>query len=72
MLDLKYIRNNLETVAAMLVDRNNSLDLSAFKALDAQRLELLNKVETLKNQRNTCSDQIAKMKREKADAESCQ
>ena len=68
MLDLKYIRNNLETVAAMLVDRNNSLDLSAFKALDAQRLELLNKVETLKNQRNTCSDQIAKMKREKADA----
>ncbi len=68
MLDLKYIRNNLETVAAMLAARNNSLDLSAFKTLDAQRLELLNEVETLKNQRNTCSDKIAKMKREKADA----
>ncbi len=68
MLDLKYIRNNLETVAAMLKGRNNSLDLSAFKALDAERLELLNKVETLKNQRNICSDKIAEMKRAKADA----
>ena len=68
MLDLKYIRNNLETVAAMLAARNNSLDLSAFKTLDAERLELLNEVETLKNQRNTCSDKIAKMKRAKADA----
>jgi seryl-tRNA synthetase len=68
MLDLKYIRNNLETVAAMLKARNNTLDLSAFKTLDAQRLELLNEVETLKNQRNICSDKIAKMKREKTDA----
>ncbi len=68
MLDLKYIRNNLETVAAMLAARNNSLDLSAFKTLDAERLELLNEVETLKNQRNTCSDKIAKMKRAKANA----
>ncbi|MBN2808718.1 MAG: serine--tRNA ligase, partial [Deltaproteobacteria bacterium] len=41
MLDLKFIRNNLETVSAMLKARNNSLDLSEFKALDAQRLELM-------------------------------
>ncbi|HIE06521.1 MAG TPA: serine--tRNA ligase [Desulfarculaceae bacterium] len=68
MLDLKYIRNNLESVASMLKDRNNSLDLSAFKTLDGQRLELLSEVEILKNQRNTCSDKIAEMKRNKADA----
>ncbi len=68
MLDLKFIRNNLETVAAMLTARNNSLDLSEFKTLDSQRLALLGQVETLKNQRNTCSDSIAKMKKAKEDA----
>jgi len=68
MLDLKFIRNNLETVAAMLTARSNSLDLSEFKALDSQRLALLGQVETLKNQRNTCSDTIARMKKAKADA----
>ncbi|MEA3334045.1 MAG: serine--tRNA ligase [Pseudomonadota bacterium] len=68
MLDLKLIRNNLETIAAMLTARNNSLDLSEFKTLDSQRLALLGQVETLKNQRNTCSDSIAKMKKAKEDA----
>ena len=68
MLDLKFIRNNLETIAAMLTARNNSLDLSEFKTLDSQRLALLGQVETLKNQRNTCSDSIAVMKKAKADA----
>ena len=68
MLDLKFIRNNLETIAAMLKARCNDLDLSEFKTLDSQRLALLGQVETLKNQRNTCSDSIAKMKRAKEDA----
>ncbi len=68
MLDLKFIRNNLETVAAMLTARSNSLDLSEFKTLDSQRLELLGQVETLKNQRNTSSDTIARMKKAKEDA----
>ncbi len=70
MLDLKFIRNNLETIAAMLTARNNSLDLSEFKTLDSQRLKLLSQVETLKNQRNTCSDSIAVMKKAKKDASS--
>ncbi|MEA1921290.1 MAG: serine--tRNA ligase [Pseudomonadota bacterium] len=68
MLDLKFIRNNLETIAAMLTARCNDLDLSEFKTLDSQRLALLGQVETLKNQRNTCSDSIAKMKKAKEDA----
>ncbi len=68
MLDLKFIRNNLETIATMLTARNYSLDLSEFKTLDSQRLALLGQVETLKNQRNTCSDSIAVMKKAKKDA----
>ena len=68
MLDLKFIRNNLETIASMLTARNNSLDLSEFKTLDSRRLALLGQGDILKNQRNTCSDAIAIMKKAKEDA----
>ncbi|NPA24588.1 MAG: serine--tRNA ligase [Deltaproteobacteria bacterium] len=68
MLDLKFIRNNLDTVKAMLEARNNRLGLERFESLDRRRLELLGQVETLKNQRNTCSDEIARMKKAKTDA----
>ncbi|HDS15254.1 MAG TPA: serine--tRNA ligase [Proteobacteria bacterium] len=68
MLDLKFIRNNLSAVSAMLEMRGNPLDLNEFKALDSRRLALLAEVETLKNQRNTCSDNIAKMKKSQEDA----
>ncbi len=68
MLDLKYIRNNLDAVRTMLKARNNPLDLDAFQALDQRRLALLGEVEGLKNRRNTCSEEIARMKRDKADA----
>ncbi|MBW1646411.1 MAG: serine--tRNA ligase [Deltaproteobacteria bacterium] len=68
MLDPKFIRNNLEAVEAMLRARNTSLDLEEFRRLDQQRRELLTRVEGLKNQRNTCSDEIARLKREKGDA----
>ena len=68
MLDLKFIRNNLETIGAMLAARNNSLDLSEFKTLDGRRLALLGQGDILKNQRNTCSDAIAVMKKAKEDA----
>jgi seryl-tRNA synthetase len=68
MLDLKFIRNNLDTVKAMLQARNTTLDLDEFQALDQRRLALLAEVESLKNRRNTCSEEIARMKRAKADA----
>ena len=68
MLDLKFIRHNLETIASMLTARNNSLDLSEFKTLDSRRLALLGQGDILKNQRNTCSDAIAIMKKAKEDA----
>ncbi len=67
MLDLKFIRNNLDTVKAMLEARNSNLDLERFESLDRRRLELLGRAEALKNRRNTCSDEIAKMRKAKAD-----
>ncbi len=68
MLDPKFIRHNLEAVEKMLQARNTDLDLKEFRDLDRQRRELLTRVEGLKNQRNTCSDEIARLKREKKDA----
>ena len=64
MLDLKFIRNNIDNVEQMLQDRNTDLDLSEFRSIDTQRRQLLTKVEGLKNKRNTCSDSIALLKNE--------
>ena len=37
MLDLKYIRNNIEKIKTMLKNRNNDLDISVFESIDAER-----------------------------------
>lgn len=58
MLDLKFLRDHLDEVRAMLKSRKNSLDLSAFEALDRQRRELIQKSDELKNERKTTSKQI--------------
>ncbi len=68
MLDLKFIRNNLETVKKMLAERNSDLDLKRFEELDQRRLTLLSEAESLKNRRNTWSDEIARMKKAGTDA----
>jgi len=58
MLDLKFLRDHLDEVRAMLKSRKNSLDLSAFETLDRQRRELIQKSDELKNERKTTSKQI--------------
>jgi len=68
MLDLKFIRNNIDDVERMLHDRNTDLDLSKFRSIDTQRRQLLTETEGLKNKRNTCSDGIAILKKQKQDA----
>ena len=52
----------------MLKNRNNSLDLSEFDRLDAERREILSEVEALKRERNTESAKIAQFKKEGKDA----
>jgi len=68
MLDLKFIRNNIDDVERMLHDRNTDLDLSKFRSIDTQRRKLLTETDGLKNKRNTCSDGIAILKKQKQDA----
>lgn len=69
MLDLKFVRDNLSVVEQALKNRNASVDLSEFIALEKKRRELLVEVEGLKGRRNTVSQEVSRLKKEKQDAE---
>lgn len=68
MLDLKYIRNNIEFLKGILKNRNAKIDLDRFEQLDEERRELLSEVETLKYKRNNASQEVGKLKRSGEDA----
>ena len=68
MIDLKLVQKNPEVLAKALADRQSSLRVEDFLALDGRRRALLAEVEALKNQRNTASGQVAALKREGKDA----
>ncbi len=68
MLDLKFIRANLDRVKEMLRNRGQDLDLSLFDTIDKQRRELLGGLEHLRHRRNRVSEEIAAMKKRGDDA----
>jgi seryl-tRNA synthetase len=70
MLDLKYIRNNIETIKVMLKNRNNDLDISVFEAIDAKRRDNLAELESLRFKRNKVSEDVASLKKKGEDASS--
>ncbi len=68
MLDMKYLRENLEEAERRLKTRGEKHDLSAIKALDSERRTLLIQAEALKQKRNAASEEIGRLKKEKKDA----
>ncbi len=68
MLDLKYLFAHRELVAAQLLARKQSIDLSELFALDAQRKSVQHSGDALRNQQNQASQVIAERKRTKEDA----
>ena len=70
MLDLKFVRSNLDLVSDMLKDRGYDLDLSRFQSLDEKRRSILASLEELRHRRNKVSDQIAVMKKAGEDTSS--
>ena len=68
MLDIKFVRENLDCVQEALKARNNSLSLENFSQLEQARRRLLLEVENLKSKRNQVSQDISKMKRNGEDA----
>jgi seryl-tRNA synthetase len=69
MLDLKFIRENVDLVRQAIVNKNEKADVDKLVKLDEQRRESLKAVEALKSQRNQASQEIASMKREGRDAQ---
>ena len=63
MLDIKFVRDNLDVVKTMLKNRNNPLNLDGFIDLEKKRREILSETEQLKTKRNTVSKQIGAMKK---------
>lgn len=71
MLDLKFIRENVDKVRKMLRDRNSPDSLSELDELlqcDGKRRSLLPEVEALRRERNEASKQVGALKREGKDA----
>jgi seryl-tRNA synthetase len=68
MLDLKFIRSNLDGVKEMIENRGYDLDISVFESIDSKRRELLPALEGLRHQRNRVSQEIAEMKKNGEDA----
>ena len=63
MLELRFIRENIELVRQKTILRGiDPALIDRFTETDAKRLELLAKVETLKNRRNIVSREIAELK----------
>lgn len=68
MLDVRFVRENVAIVEEALKKRNYEFPLAEFLSLEEQRRNLLRGVEELRNRRNTVSEDIGKLKRQKEDA----
>jgi seryl-tRNA synthetase len=68
MLDIKYLRDNLITVAKRLGARGGDINLSGFSELDGKQRDLLGRTETLKQKRNEVSQEVGRLKKEGKDA----
>lgn len=68
MLDLAFVRDNLDFVRQKLADRGTPGLLDDFESLDRERRKLLVEAEALKARRNKASDKIAALKKQRQDA----
>jgi seryl-tRNA synthetase len=68
MLDIKYLRQNIELVHRKMDERGQKIDFDRFLSLDAKRRDILQAVETLRNERNSVSKQVGELKKKKEDA----
>lgn len=69
MLDLKFVRENLDAVQANLDRRHTEGKLDDYAKLYDERKEIIQEVEQLKAHRNAVSDEIAQLKRNKESAD---
>jgi seryl-tRNA synthetase len=68
MLDLSFVRENLDLVKARMADRHTPVDWAPFEAMDAERRALLREAEGLKQRRNQVNEEITRLKKSGQDA----
>ena len=64
MLDLKFIRENLEKVQEGAKNKNEKVDINKLLDLDKKRRSIISENEKSKHEKNVCSEKIAQMKKE--------
>jgi seryl-tRNA synthetase len=69
MLDANLLRNDLDAVAARLLERGYTLDRDRYQELDQRRRAILQEAEALKAERNRVSDEVGRLKRAKENAD---
>ncbi|WP_367359035.1 serine--tRNA ligase [Syntrophus buswellii] len=69
MLDIKFLRQNLDFVRTRIAERGQDIDLDAFVRLDGKRRDILQEVEALRNERNAVSKQVGEKKKRKEDSQ---
>ena len=67
MLDLNYLHENIEAARQRLASRGFLLDVETFQRLDGERKSIIHGVELLRQLRNSASEEIAKLLRDKVD-----
>jgi len=68
MLEIKFVRENLEQVEKALTARGASVDVEAIRRIDEKRRQVLLEIEQLRHRRNVVSEQIAELKKNGRDA----
>lgn len=68
MLDIQRIRDNSEFIQKAIYNKKCNVDVQEVLNLDSRRRDIIKDAENLKNVRNTRSQEIAVLKKEKKDA----
>ena len=68
MLDIKFIRENLDTVKKSIKDRGLKIDLESLVKLDDSRRKALSELEGLRAGKNKANDEISALLKAKKDA----
>ena len=69
MLDIKRLRETPDAIRQAVENKNEKGSVDAVLELDARRREIIVEVEQLKNTRNVVSQEIARLKKERQDAD---
>ncbi|MFH1230645.1 MAG: serine--tRNA ligase [Planctomycetota bacterium] len=69
MLDLEFIRRNIDLVKKAIQDKGDKVDMDKVLELDKQRRRIITNLDKLRNERRKSSEEIAVLKKNKQDAD---